>query len=466
MNYHIELFHSLLDGFLDGESAILTATGESLALRGQESLSYGTLATAGATAAKYLALQEGDIALMNDPYSGGSLLNEMTFVMALTKDLLWVSRKSLSPCLKLTQNIEEEGLRIPPTPLRQKGQLNEMILAAMQAHPACPAHFTEWLKKQVETLTVKAKSFHNAISLTGFTISAELIQNYISACKQVALQKISERASGEARVDVVLDNGELLRLNLEIHDGKVAMDFGGTSGVKTVVLTEAAAYGVCLHKISQFYGFQEFANSGSFSVMQITKPSGCWLMGKYPSSTYKGMVCGVAALKTALDLALAQIHSKQEHAIDSHCGLRFHLEHQGQEQLLVLNGGKAAASNQEGSCAEMQSFSVEQLERDFPVRILRIDQRNSEGGKGKRNGGRGLILKMEVKKEVQGSWMTDLTLFKPRLPKNCSAGDSCEVSLESKDTSVHLPPLGQKSFAASEILTLCSGSGGGIGRVE
>lgn len=466
MNYQIELLHSLLNDFLVGESSLMTLDGDVLAVRGQMPVTYGTLTTAATTAAKYLKLQEGDIALLNDPYSGGSLLSEMTFVMAVSEDLLWVTRRALDTKVTLVKSVEEEGLRIPPMPLRQKNQVNEMILTAMQAHPACPPNFVEWLKEQVQDLSLRAQKLIEAIEFTGFTITGELIEDYLKLCKQAATQKISESASGEARVDVVLDSGELLRLNLEIQDGKVSMDFSGTSAAKTVSLTESATYGTCFHAISRHYGFTDLANSGAFAVLQITKPTGCWLVGKYPAPTYKGMTCGVAALQSAIELALAQIHHKQETSLSSHCALHFDLRSGDKHHLLRLPGGEAAQANRDGSCATLNPFSLEQLERDFPVKVLRVDQRQSNGGKGKFNGGRGLILKLQMRDEAEATWLTDLTLHRPRLLKNCSHGDPCEVLVENGEDAKQLPVLGQQKFVKQDVLTLCSGSGGGYGRSE
>ncbi|AHZ86302.1 hypothetical protein Bb109J_c0960 [Bdellovibrio bacteriovorus] len=466
MNYQIELLHSLLNQFLVGESALMTLDGDVLGVRGQQPVTYGTLTTAASTAAKYLKLQEGDIALLNDPYSGGSLLSEMTFVMAVSEDLLWVSRRPMDTQVKIVKSIEEEGLRIPPTPLRQKNQLNEMILAAMQAHPACPPEFVPWLKTQVADLTAGAKKLVDAIELTGFTVTGELIEDYLRISKKAATKKISESASGEARVDVVLDSGELLRLNMEIQDGKISLDFSGTTAAKTVSLTESATYGACFHALSRHYGFTDLANSGSFSVLQITKPSGCWLVGKYPAPTFKGMTCGVAALQSAIELALAQIHHKQESSLGSHCALQFDLQSGSKHALLTLPGGEGAKASRDGVSAHLDAISLEQLERDFPIKVLRVDQRHSNGGKGKFSGGRGVVMKIEVCGELSATWMTDLTLHRPRLLKNCSHGDPAEVTLEQRDVAKTLPVLGQQKFAAKDILTLCSGSGGGYGRAE
>ena len=235
MSYQIELFHSLLNDFLQGESALLTIEGEVLAVRGEHPATYGTLSAAAGVVGKYLKLQEGDIAVLNDPYSGGSTLDEMTFVMAISEDLLWVSRRPMMKSIKSGKSVEEEGLRIPPTPLRQHGKVNDVILSAMQAHPACPPHFADWIKAQFAEMTLKTQRLFETLEATGFDITAELIEDYLELSRNLATQRISENASGETRVDIVLDSGELLRLNLEIHEGRIRMDFGGTSSAKRFI---------------------------------------------------------------------------------------------------------------------------------------------------------------------------------------------------------------------------------------
>lgn len=465
MNYHIELFHSLLQDFLQGEAALLTLDGELLGLRGQESVSFGTLATAATTATKYLNLQEGDIAILNDPYSGGSILSDMTFVMAVSEDLIWVRRKSLGRTVKIAKSVEEEGLRIPPTPIKQKNELNEVILSAIGSHPACPANFDQWVREECRDLTQKAKRLIEAVELSGFTITGELLESYLELSKQTAQQRIGERSSGETRVDVVLDSGELLRVNMEIQDGKVRLDFGGTTGAKTLSLTESATFGVCFHIISRFYGFEHLANSGSSSVLQITKPSGCWLNAKYPAATYKGMTCGVAALKTALQMALAQIHFKGEQALSSHCSLQFDLKQGDQIVHLSLPGGKGASASRHGRNARTHAFSIENLESQFPVKIQTVQRRPSNSEiKNKLQGGQGMQVRIEVQGDLEASWMTDLTLHKPRISKNCSHGEAGTISWQSEGEIKTLPVLGQQKFSAGDIIILSSGSGGGYGK--
>lgn len=466
MSYQIELFHSLLNDFLNGESALLTLDGNVLAVRGVQPATYGTLNTAALTAHKYLNLQEGDIAILNDPYSGGSTLDEMTFVMAISEDLLWVVRKSLGKSVKISNSVEEEGLRIPPTPLLQKGQMNEVIMMAMQAHPACPPGLTEWLKTECQMLQSEALKLIEAIEFAGFDITAELIEDYLKLCRERARQIIAEKASGETRADIVLDSGELLRLNMEIHEGKIIMDFSGTSAAKTVWLTESATFGACYYAISRFYGFADISNSGTFSAVQIIKPTNCWLVAKYPAPISKGLVSGISALKSAIGLALSQIHRKHEKSLSCHCPLEIELQHQGRQMAFSIPGGEGATKEHDGQQAHIKYLSIEQLERELPVKVLRIDTRLSNGGKGKYSGGRGLLLKLEALQDTQLTWLTDLTLHRPRLPKECSHGDPTEIVLERSEGKNVLPVLGSQILAKGDTVVFCTGSGGGFGRAE
>lgn len=471
MNYQVELFHSLLQEFLTDESALLTLDGEVLALRGKDPLSFGTLATAVSTTAKYIRMQEGDIVLLNDPYSGGTQLNDMTFVTALSEDLIWVTRIPHGQKVTLGKSIEDEGLRIPPTPIFQKGQLNEMILGAMQAHPLCPPNFAAWVKGHCQELTRRLQRFIEAVEVSGLNVTSDLIEEYWRLSKEMASKKISDRPYGETKVDVVLDSGELLRLKLETRDGKVFLDFSGTSAGKTVFMTESAAASVCFHSIATYYGFEKFSNAGTLSLLQIIKPTGCWLMAKYPAPMFKGMTCGKAALQSSLELALSHIHTKTATSVSAHCPVIIELKSANQEasqsgRMLQLFGGESGQMGRAGKDGILAMTSLEQIERDFPVRITRIDKRESSGGLGKYSGGRGSVIHFEILKDLEIHWLTDLTLHRPRLVRTCTHGDASLVTLERNGENKVLPVLGFETFKAGDRVTFASASGGGSGIPE
>ncbi|MNJ98450.1 Acetophenone carboxylase delta subunit [compost metagenome] len=466
MSYQIELFHNLLNEFLRGDSALLTTDGDILAVRGIDPVCCGTLTTAASTVIKYLKLQEGDVVLLNDPYSGGSVLSSFTFVTALSEDLLWAKTLHQQKQWTMVKSLEEEGLRIPPTPIRQNGKLNEMILSAMQGHPACPPQFVDWLKEQCVSISKDCQRFLHTAETIDLDITGDLIKEYFNLCKQVAMHKITEAAPGDARVEVYLDGGDMIRLKMEVSDGHLNLDFSGTTTSKTVNLTDSATYGTCFHWLANYYGFLDFANTGTFSVVHVTKPAGCLLQSKYPAPTMKGMSDGVAALQMALQLAMSQIHSKREMAPSSVSPLRLQIKKDSHQLSLALPGGKGAAITREGksACGLCETMSVERLEREFPLVVQRLDYRTDSGGKGKFNGGKGLTLKFAAMEDVEITWMSDLNVHKPRISKNCTHGDNNEVSLQTSEGLKQLPPQGHLKLKAGDIPTFSSGSGGGWGK--
>lgn len=419
MNYQTELFHSLLNSFLNEDAALMLTDGTVLAVRGKSAPIYGTLAAAATTVSKYLKLKENDVAILNDPYSGGTTLNEMTFVMAVSEDILWMRNVPLSSNFVFAKSIEEEGLRIPPTPILMNGQINEMILGAMGAHPLCPPNLVDWVKSEIATMQNSAKRLHEAIEFSGLQVTPEIINSYISASRQAAADKISDSASGDTRVDITLDSGELLRVSMEIHEGKVTLDFSGTSAGKATFLTESAVYGVCFETISRFYGFTHLANSGSFSSLQIVSPAVCWLNAKYPSPAYRGVTIGASALKNAIELALLQIHSKSALALN--CGISTRLQMNAQDCSTVLNIGigGGASNQQSGHQANSSFLSIEQLEKNHPLKVKEVKLKTSlEEESFKQTGGRGVEISFIAVSDLPLRWMTDLTESSPRLPKN------------------------------------------------
>lgn len=466
MNYQSELLHAFLYQFLEGESALITGEGQILAMTGKNPVSYGTLPAAVNTVSKYFKLQEGDVVLLNDPYSGGSTLNEFTFVTAVAGGLLLARSFALQNDLKIATSVENEGLRVPPTPLRQNGKINEVILTAMQSHPACPPSFTTWAQARCQELLQRAARFRSTLEASPLRLTTDSIKTYLDQSRDIAHHKVSESASGETRVDVLLDNGEMIRLKLEISDGQINMDFGGTSPSKTVNLTDSATYGVCFYTINSYYNLSAVANTGGFSLLQVTKPSGCLLQAKYPAPTIKGMSDGVAALQTAIYLALSQIHTKKEQSLGSLNSLRFQIKNGSDTLTVSLPGGQGAHAGGEGKsgCGLSENLSVEVLEKNYPVKVQRFDYRHSLGGKGKWNGGRGLTVQMEVLKPLEFTWMSDLSKNRPRLNKNCSHGDTVEVTLQSAGQTQTLSVQGQVQAKVGDVITFCSGSGGGWGK--
>ncbi len=467
------LLHHFFESFCPLNAALINGEGEALYIRTDNSLHNATLLTATQTVMAYLPLQVGDIGLLNDPYSGGSTLNELTFVVKITEagpQSLWLTwRRQFSEAVIFAKSVEEEGLRIPPTPIYQNKKPNQFILDAMAGHPLCPSGFSPWVTGICRELEAKVALFNKVLRKQKISLTKADQKDYLQSTRDLVRHKISEAASGETRVEVFLDNKEMIRLQMDIHEGLVKMDFAGTSASKTHLLTESAAYGVCLGALAQFYGFTETMNSSTFSILEVTKPSHCLLNAKYPAPLSAGSMAVKAALQTAISLALAHIHTKKQKAMSAYCPLEIELQKStGETQFIRLPGGCGAdaelsAHDFATNHPLRENVSVERIERHWPLRIRRFDYRPAIIDKEEFNGGRGLSLSFQALESLIVRWRADLTKTRPKVSRQGTLGEVSQVSLRrgtDAATEEVLAASGSLELRAGDCVNFSSGHGG------
>ncbi|HEY8272500.1 MAG TPA: hydantoinase B/oxoprolinase family protein [Pseudobdellovibrionaceae bacterium] len=356
------------------------------------------------TSLKYIALKPGEILITNDSYCGGSFLHRYTFLMPLSRatasqpGLFICVRREFAPGLNISDKVDNEGLRIPPTPIFQNGQLVTPIIEAMAMHPLCPQGFNLWLQKTVTDLGQLYTKWNQIEKNCKFQISALELKKFLSFSKKFATEKILEKAQGEARSEVRLDSGEVLKLHLEINNGLIKADFSGTTtGIKNH-LPDLATFGACYQAVAHFYGLNEFNNSGGFSVLQVVTPLGCFLNAKYPASTHQGFQTGVAAVQLATTLALHEI-VKNPQAILAETDLKMEISFSQGSRWLSLWSAKL--------CCE--SISLEQIESQYPIQFIKLEKDTEK-----------MHLQVEFKAlaPCQIRWLSDFTKYPIKALRN------------------------------------------------
>jgi N-methylhydantoinase B len=356
---------------------------------------------------KYIQLKPGDVLLANDPYSGGSFLYRYSFLLALSAPdgnspgLVLCVRRAFGPRLSLAAKLDEEGLRIPPTPIVQQGQVVVPLLEAMAQHPLSPENFSPWLQE----ITTELKEYYRKwVSLEkNFkqALSTAEVKKFLQFSHRQTSEKIHEKAQGDARTELRLDSGEILKLHLEIQDGRIKADFGGsTAGVKTF-LPDDATFGSCYAAVSDFYSLSTFRNSGTFSALQVIKPSGCFLNAKFPASTYRGFQIGTAAVFQVMTSALHQI-VKTTQTLWNEDTIKMELAFSKELRWLSEWSAKKIS----------ESLSVETLEARYPIHFERIEKTVENAG---------LTIEFKTLGPCQWQWLSDFTQHPLRTPKGLKA---------------------------------------------
>ena len=200
----------------DYSSAIFDANGNVIAMGDDMPVHLGSMPMSVSAVLDKLTLEEGDIAILNDPYDGGTHLPDITLV--IPSDGFYAANRAhhadvggMYPgSMGLCREIWQEGIRIPPVKLVSKGVLNEPLAEA--ATQQCP-HAARSAKE-----TSPHKSAHAA---SAFNASAEMTAKYglprmesnvialLNHSEELMRAEVAKWPAGEFSAEDYLDNDGL-----------------------------------------------------------------------------------------------------------------------------------------------------------------------------------------------------------------------------------------------------------------
>ncbi len=463
-------FERTLSPFESG--ALVNKEGHVLHLKYETLADIGTLGSAAQTILKYFPLKPKELVILNDPYSGGSVLSTVSMMTAITADLFLIVRTGFRPRLNHATKVDEEGLRIPPTPLGTLSELNKAILGAISSHPLAPEFFEERIHEMALRISSTVDKTLGFIKTNPQFLTTTSVQNYLESTRKQILSLISEEAYGDTEFETVLKTGEVLKLNLELSSEGLQLNFSGTTPSKRICLTDAATFGACLGALSAFLHRSLPMNSGFFSVVQVESPLGSFLNAKFPSPTFLGMTEGASLVARTVLKGLMKISHGKDAGESASVPLMINLEF-GPQSLFFENipGGTGASPTREGTDAlhfwirnQLQT-SVEEIERRFPILVKQFGLRQGSGGKGQHRGGHGMVREYEILAPAKLYWLQESTVEPSKGGKGAQNGETAEIFYIRKGEKTFIKEsFGQIELQANDRLFVCSGGGGGFGK--
>ncbi len=437
---------------------------------------------------QYLKMKSGDLAIVNDPSSGGSSLDEICLVKAisltgktssdLTTDFLISLRFRMGGTSDASSPIH--SLRIPPTPIAMKNVLNQEILSAIGSHPGTSLQFSESLALQVEKLQALEQQLLRIKSLPGLNFSADQLELYFDSTKKSLLSWISKNLSnGEFHFQHKLITGETIKLRIECKENEnILFDFIGTSHSEHFQLTEFMSFSACFAALTSLSTFEIPANQGSFSALQLRTPQNSMLNARQIKNTYLASRTHFKELCSFLRSSLLKLgRSGKNFASDSEgigpCSIAFDSKRIWD---FDLPGGQGGSSERNGETTHslwsheafanrsiFESFSVEKTEKNFALQFQNLSKHTHISGKGVHTGGAGMQLKLLVLSEAE------LNIFAPNLKTRAAgqsggkAGEKSEITVEFDEVKIEINASHKQKLLAKTLLRLSSGGGGGWG---
>ncbi len=467
-------FESLLNSWTmrNPNLALVTQDGLTLISRTQHATDLCSLPIAMTITQKYLKLKDGDLAICNDPYAGGSLTSQITLVTGVavggTENLIMLigTRISTRPRMMFGKTVEEEGLKIPPTPLGSLEQPTDVILEAIASHPMAPDDFLEHVRKGLIQLQIAKNSFLAALRVFDVDVTRSLCQAHTQYSHEATKTFLSEFSHGHSEVQWLFEDGEKLRLKIENTGSRLTLDFSGTGLVEGFHLNEAQVFGCAIRTLELVGGHRLMVNSGTLLAFNIMSPQNSLVSSQAPLSTTLGVLVGSQTICDLIARALHLLHPKRKTLNSNSAATALSFQFQNRSFFDLLQNGSFASLDKKGEAAidtwneNTLSPSVEDIEARFPLEILSLKKRAESGGAGDNRGGDGVLKTYRLLEPAKLRWFSGYNI---KAENHTGLGHPSEIIIKVGAEEVsHRELKGQIDLPTGAVVTVLTRGGQGF----
>lgn len=414
----------------DCSAAVFTADGDLLAQAEHIPVHLGSMPASVRAAIDAYAddLWPGDHVLVNDPFAGGTHLNDITVVTPafVGDDLVgWVANRAHHADVggaapgsipADATDIQQEGFRIPPT--RYSPELRGLLLVASRT----PTERAGDLDAQLGANVVGAERL---VQLADEPL-AEVVAYGERRMRAVLGALPAGTWTFEDRLDSTGSAPDQQRparivVAVTVGGGEITFDFTGTDPQArgNVNAVEAVTVSAVAFALRTAVDPTIPANGGSMRPVHVIAPPGSIVAARPPAAVGAGNVEVSQRIADVCLGALAQALPDDVGAAGQ--GTMNNLLMGGDDWVYyeTIAGGEGAQPTRAGmsgvhtAMTNTRNTPIEALERSFPLRVLRYQLREGSGGAGRHRGGEGIERDVEVLEDCTVSLITERRVSQP-----------------------------------------------------
>lgn len=441
----------------------------------------GTLPKACYEIPKYFPIDNGSMILLNDPYSGGGILSNFTLLLGvnLNKDYKGNSAEFLlgikfivRPSLVFADNLENEGLKVPPTPIFDKTNgKNEALIEAICAHPSAPGDLKYHLEKAIAEISSLKEKLEKSIEIWQIPMDQKSLEKYIHHSNERMIDFLTQIRLAKAKYKEQWITGESVGLNLEKQEKKLFFDFFEVSQSEKYHLTQAAVFGACFASVLNLLETKIPINTGTMDCVELKIPKDCFLNSSYPAPVYLGFTEASGLIANFTAKVVAKLNKEYQSAEGNigTCTLDVNFEQSNLHFFDRLQSGLGATASNDGVSAvdkwshDILRASIEEIEKRFPLHIRSTSIRPGSGGNGSHQGGNGMIRSYVFKEDAKIKWFSAMTGHSPDGFMGGSSGLGPQFLLVRKKEKKRLELMGEMQVQAGDRLDILTAGGGGFG---
>ncbi len=424
----------------DYSCAVFDAHGEALAMGDHMPVHLGSMPMSVAAALAAFPLAAGDIAMLNDPYAGGTHLPDITLVMPVyvsgsRKPQFYVSSRAhhadvggaQAGSMALTREIFAEGLRIPPVKLCRGGTLDRNVLALLLANVRTPEERQGDLTAQIAACRTGARRLEEIVGRYGLREVCAYAGHLLDYSDRMMRATLRTIPSGRYVAEDFLDDDGIIskpvriRVAITLHGDRARVDFSGSAPqcAGSINAVEAITISAVYYVFRCLLDEQVPATAGLLRPIRVIAPRGTVVNARPPCAVAGGNVETSQRIVDTLLRALARALPRRVPAasqgtmnnlsfggIDPQTGRAF-------AYYETIAGGLGARPGRDGisgihnHMTNSLNTPVEVLEQTYPVRVRQYNLRRGSGGHGRWRGGNGIVRELEFLTPVEASLLSE-----------------------------------------------------------
>ena len=428
----------------------------------------------------------GDVFAINDPYSGGTHLPDITLVSPISyeDEILGfaVTRAHHSDVGGMrpgsmpsdSREIYQEGIIIPPVRLVRGGEYVQDVLDLLLANVRTPAIRRGDLRAQIAANNIAEERIGELIERRDKETVLAAFDEVISYAEKRAREAIRELPDGEYSAkdivegDGIVDEDIPIKVTVTVENDSMTIDFSGTADAVrgNVNCPLPVTRSACYFALRVLLPKDILANAGTYASLEIKAPEGSLVNAKSPSAVVAGNVETSNRIADAVLAAFASFAPEEVPAQGQGTMNNTIIGGPGWTYYETIGGGQGASSKGPGPSGVHVGMSntlntpIEAFELEYPMRVERYELLYESGGDGENRGGDGIVRSVRVLGPASLSLLSDRRRYPPRGANGGKSGAVGENLLNDED----LPPKVSRELEEGDVVTVKTPGGGGYGR--
>ena len=484
----------------DYSCAVFDSAGEVLAMGDHMPVHLGSMPASVDAAIRAIQLGPGDVALLNDPYAGGTHLPDLTMVMPVflpreSIPMFYVANRAhhadvgggQAGSMGLSREIFQEGIRIPPVKIFANGKIVPDVMHLLLANVRTEREREGDLTAQVAACRIGERRLIEIATKYGRADTAAYGRHLLDYSARMMRATVRDIPDGLYRGEDFLDDDGVsesplrIRVAIRIRGERADVDFTGSSPecAGSVNAVRAIAVSAVFYVFRCLVDEQVPATSGLLRPIRVMTPEGTIVNARPPCAVAGGNVETSQRITDTLLKAMSQALASRIPAASQ--GTMNNLTFGGRDTRSgregapfayyeTIAGGMGARPGLDGESGihthmtNSLNTPVEVFEHSYPVRVRRYGIRRGSGGAGKYRGGDGVVREIELLVPMQVGMLSDRRRFGPYGLSGGAAGAKGKNELEAAGRRKKVSAKGTFYAPAGAIVRIESPGGGGWGR--